>query len=46
MNLDLVWRRYELLRFRWQLTNGRTSCDPDTLPAALDWIESELAGLC
>lgn len=44
-DLEVIWRRFELLRFRWSLTNGRVKCDPETLPAALDWIDSELAVL-
>lgn len=45
MDLNLVWRRLELLRLRWRLVNGRVYCDPEILPAALDWIDSELVGL-
>lgn len=44
-NIDVIWRRFELLRIRWNLTNGRIYCDPEVLPAALDWIDGELAGL-
>lgn len=44
-DLNLAWRRLELLRFRWQLLHGRVSCDPETLPAAIDWIDSQLAGM-
>lgn len=36
-------RRYDLMLYRWRLLNGRVDCDPEIYPAALDWIESELA---
>lgn len=42
---NLAWRRLELFRLRWRLLNGRVSCDPELLPAAIDWIDSELAGM-
>lgn len=41
--LDLIWRKYELLRIRWRLITGRTYSDPEVLPAALDWIDGEIA---
>lgn len=42
-DLNLAWRRLELLRIRWKLINGLAPCDPETLPAAVDWIDSQLA---
>lgn len=39
---DLQWRKLELKRLRWRLLNGRCQCDPDVLPAALDWLNGEI----
>lgn len=39
---ELKWERYDLLRMRWRLIN-RAMVDPQVLPAALDWIDSEVA---
>lgn len=44
-NLDVIWRRFELLRFRWNLTNGRINYDPEVKEAAICWIDSQLAGM-
>lgn len=42
--LMIVWnRRCDLLLYRWRLLNGRVDYDPEVIPAALDWIDSELA---
>lgn len=43
MKFDVIVRRCDLLLLRWRLQNGRVQCHPEVLPAALDWIESELA---
>lgn len=42
---DLLIRKFDLMRMRWQLLNGRAECDPETLPAALDWLNGEIAAL-
>lgn len=43
MELELLWRKFELLRMRWRLTNGIVYSDPKVLPAALDWIDGQIA---
>lgn len=43
VNLDLLWRKFELLRMRWRLTTGRVYSDPNVLPAALDWLDGQIA---
>ncbi|CAM4182730.1 hypothetical protein L1N85_11240 [Paenibacillus alkaliterrae] len=40
--LELRWRKYELQRMRWRLTN-RIEVDPRVLPTALDWLDGEIA---
>ena len=41
---DLRWHKHQLLRTRWQLLN-RAEVDPHVLPAALDWIDGEVADI-
>lgn len=43
--MEILKRRLELRLLRWKLSNGRIACDPDILPADLNWIEMELASL-
>lgn len=38
---DLLIEKLDLLRMRWRLLN-RVTVEPHVLPAALDWINSEL----
>ncbi|WP_157686451.1 hypothetical protein [Paenibacillus senegalimassiliensis] len=38
-------RKFDLMRRRWQLLNGRATCDPELLPAALSWLDGEIAAL-
>ncbi|MCI1777154.1 MAG: hypothetical protein LKI04_24395 [Paenibacillus lautus] len=38
-------RRLELKLIRWRLEVGRIEIDPEVLPAALDWIDGEIAAL-
>lgn len=45
MPAKVTERRLELRRLRWRLTNGRAACNPDVLPAALDWLDGEIAEL-
>ena len=43
MHETLLDRKYDLLRKRWQLLNRRTSADLDVIPAAVWWIDCEVA---
>lgn len=43
-HLDLMWRKFELQRMRWRLVN-RCDADPFVLPAALDWLDGEIADM-
>lgn len=43
MREALLNRKFDLLLFRWRLVNFRTSADPDVLPAAVWWIDCEVA---
>ncbi|WP_172963973.1 hypothetical protein [Paenibacillus sp. Cedars] len=38
-------RRLELKLLRWKLVYGRIEVDPEVLPAALDWLDGEIASL-
>lgn len=40
--LELRWRKFELQRMRWRLVH-RAHADPFVLPAALDWLDGEIA---
>ncbi|BCG57457.1 hypothetical protein [Paenibacillus sp. URB8-2] len=42
---DTTWRRLELKRLKWQINNGRAKCNPEVTPAALDWLDGEIAEL-
>ncbi|MNJ62655.1 hypothetical protein D3C77_585040 [compost metagenome] len=43
--LDLLIRKFELMRMRWGIENGRIQCEPGVKPAALDWLNGEIAAL-
>lgn len=45
MKFNVIARRIDLLLLRWKLQNGRVQCHHEVLPAALDWIETELVRL-
>lgn len=45
MDLDLLIRKFELMRMRWGIANGRVKCHPDVKPAALDWLDGEIAAI-
>ncbi|MGG1878242.1 hypothetical protein ABDI30_11830 [Paenibacillus cisolokensis] len=38
-------RRLELKLIRWRIEVGRIKVDPEVLPAALDWVNGEIAAL-
>lgn len=40
--MELLWRKFELQRMRWRLVN-KVEVDPFVLPAALDWLDGEVA---
>ncbi|MCM3041686.1 hypothetical protein M3201_18490 [Paenibacillus motobuensis] len=42
---ELIWRKFELMRLRWRLLNGRAQCDSEILPAALDWLNGQIASI-
>jgi len=39
---ELRWRIYQLKRQRWQLLN-RGYGDPEVTPAAVDWLDGQIA---
>jgi len=43
MRVALLNRKFELLLFRWRLINYRSSADPEVIPAAVWWIDGEVA---
>jgi len=43
MRAALLNRKFELLLFRWRLINYRSSADPEVIPAAVWWIDGEVA---
>jgi len=43
MPKSLLDRKSELLVMRWQLINRRTNADPEVIPAAVWWIDQEVA---
>lgn len=40
--LDVIWRRFELLRMKWRIENRNTCPEEAVRDAALNWIEVEL----
>ncbi|SFE10918.1 hypothetical protein SAMN04487969_10198 [Paenibacillus algorifonticola] len=43
--MAMTWRRYDLQRMRWRLINYPHLAEPDVLPAALDWLDGEIAAM-
>lgn len=43
MELELLWRKFELLRLRWRITTGRTPGDPEVLAAAVCYLDNQIA---
>ncbi|WP_158081710.1 hypothetical protein [Paenibacillus selenitireducens] len=43
MDEELQWRKLELKRLRWKLQSGLYQCDPEVLPAAVDWLNGEIS---
>lgn len=43
--MNKILRRLELKHLRWRLEVGRIEVDPEVLPAALCWINGEIAAL-
>ncbi|WP_410769610.1 hypothetical protein [Fontibacillus sp. BL9] len=45
-DLDLLVRKFELMRIRWRILNGRTRCiDEETQDGALWWLDREIIAL-
>lgn len=42
---EVEWRRYELMRMRWQLLNRPGNADPFVIPAAVDLLSSEIEAM-
>ncbi|WP_138755776.1 hypothetical protein [Paenibacillus sinopodophylli] len=45
MSSETRWRIYELMRMRWQLLNRPGNADPFVIPAAVDFLSSEIEGM-
>lgn len=43
--MNEMLRRLELKLLRWKLVYGRIEVNPEVLPAALDWLDGEIAAL-
>lgn len=46
LDLDLLIRKFELMRIRWRIENGRVNCcDEETRDGALWWLNQEIDAL-
>ncbi|MGG1879097.1 hypothetical protein ABDI30_16210 [Paenibacillus cisolokensis] len=43
--MNEMLRRLELKLIRWRLEVGRIKVDPEVRPAALSWLDGEIAAL-